>query len=70
MSEHEYFMPQLRTELHIAQTTPTLVHPVANTHVSLETMVVLLQERVSVLETQIAKLLSNANASTQTDINA
>jgi hypothetical protein len=70
MSEHEYFMSQLRTELHIAQPTHALVHPVANTDVSLQTMVVSLQERVTVLEKQITKLLSNANASTQTDINA
>jgi len=70
MSEHEYFMSQLRTELHIAQPPPTLVDQVANQHIALETMVVLLQERVAVLEKQITKLLSNANTSTQTDINA
>lgn len=68
MSEHEYYFSQLRTELHIAGGSYDNIVTAHNTQrSSAETTIAILQERVSILEKQMLKILSNTNASTQTE---
>ena len=68
MSEHEYYFSQLHTELHIAAGSYDNNVPAHNTQrSSAETTIAILQERVSILEKQMLKILSTTNASTQTE---
>lgn len=67
MSEHEHYLSQLRTELHIASGSYDDTITARTPRSSAETTIAILQERVSILEKQMLKILSNANASTQTE---
>mgnify|MGYP002635556977 CR=1 FL=1 len=64
MSESEDCMSQLRAELHIAQ---PYFNAAANNNHSIETKVAMLQKRVTLVEQQLHILVSNTDATTQTD---